>query len=289
MDKKRHLKRELFKATLLGIAGMSMSGSGLLAYATLVEPQWVEVKHVRLSLPRLHPHFDGYRIVQISDLHTGKWMPTEMLEDVVRRVNAQAPDLVVMTGDFVTYTYHEAPLDIVPSMSKLRAKDGVMAILGNHDYWGNHGDDLIRAVIRDSGMIDLNNSTHTLERDGKPLHFAGVDSARERMARIDVVLKQLPEDGAAILLAHEPDFADVSAPTGRFDLQLSGHSHGGQVVIPFVGPPHLPPLGKKYHTGRYQVGSMIQYTNRGLGVVSIPVRFCCRPEITVITLNSAQA
>jgi predicted MPP superfamily phosphohydrolase len=286
MNRNARIKRELYRSVVMGLAGMSLTGGGLLAYATNVEPKWLEIKEITLPLPRLHDTFHGYRIVQISDVHAGKWMPTSLLEEVVRIVNSYTPDLSAVTGDFVTYTYHEAPLDIVPSMSKLKARDGVVATLGNHDYWGNQGPDLIRHVIRDSGMIDLNNHVHTIERGGKPLHLAGVDSARERMDRLDLVLEQLPKGGPAILLAHEPDFADVSAPTGRFDLQLSGHSHGGQVVIPFVGPPHLPPLGRKYHTGRYQVGSMIQYTNRGLGMVGLPIRFGSRPEITVITLHS---
>ncbi|MBZ0286049.1 MAG: metallophosphoesterase, partial [Anaerolineae bacterium] len=87
-------------------------------------------------------------------------------------------------------------------------------------------------------------------------------------------------------LAHEPDYADISAATGRFDLQISGHSHGGQVVIPFIGPPVVPPYSKKYPLGRYQVGTMIQYTNRGVGMISPAVRFNCRPEITVFTLRT---
>jgi predicted MPP superfamily phosphohydrolase len=286
MNSKTRIRRELFKMAALSMAGAGLTGTGLLAYAAGVEPKWVEVKHVTLPLRRLDKEFHGYRIVQISDIHAGKWMPTALLEEVVRLINAQSPDLVAVTGDFVTYTYHEAPLDIVPSMHKLRARDGVVAVLGNHDYWGNQGPDLIRHVIRDSGMIDLNNNVHTFERDGKLLHLAGVDSARERMSRLDMVLDGLPGEGAAVLLAHEPDFADVSARSGRFDLQISGHSHGGQVVVPFLGPPELPPMGRKYHTGTYQVRDMLQYTNRGLGVVGVPFRFCCRPEITVITLEA---
>jgi hypothetical protein len=118
------------------------------------------------------------------------------------------------------------------------------------------------------------------------LHIAGVDDVWEEHARLDMVLEQLPADGAAILLAHEPDFADESAATGRFDLQLSGHSHGGQVIYPFGGPPILPTYAKKYPVGRYQVSGMIQYTNRGLGMIPPHVRFNCRPEITVFTLSA---
>ncbi|HET9495257.1 MAG TPA: metallophosphoesterase [Chloroflexia bacterium] len=278
--------RELTRAALAAFGALGVTGAGMLAYATGIEPHWIELKHVDITLPRLPAQFDGYRIVHLSDIHAGIWLPDDRLEQVAGIVNAQDPDLVAITGDFVTLTYLEAPDHIVPEMQMLRARDGVVAVLGNHDYWGILGHRQIRYVIRESRMIDLNNDVRTLERDGAVLHLAGVDSAREHMARPDIVLRKLPREGATILLAHEPDFADVTARAGRFDLQLSGHSHGGQVVVPAYGPPHLPPMGKKYHTGRYRIGNMVLYTNRGLGVVGLPVRFFCRPEISVITLRS---
>jgi predicted MPP superfamily phosphohydrolase len=104
--------------------------------------------------------------------------------------------------------------------------------------------------------------------------------------QLNSVIEALPSDGAAILLAHEPDFADESARSGRFDLQVSGHSHGGQVAIPFFGPPVLPYLGRKYPAGLYKVGNMFQYTNRGVGMARLPFRFNCPPEITIFTLKS---
>jgi predicted MPP superfamily phosphohydrolase len=107
--------------------------------------------------------------------------------------------------------------------------------------------------------------------------------------RLDELLDQLKDNSAAILMAHEPDFADVSAQANRFDLQVSGHSHGGQIVFPFIGPPILPHLGQKYPSGLYQVGSMLQYTNRGVGMARLPVRFNCPPEITIFHLEGADA
>jgi predicted MPP superfamily phosphohydrolase len=104
--------------------------------------------------------------------------------------------------------------------------------------------------------------------------------------RIEKVLEKLPEQGCAILMVHEPDFADESAATGRFDLQISGHSHGGQVNLPLLGAPVLPRFGRKYPQGLYQVGSMYQYTNRGVGMTPPYIRINCRPEITVFTLES---
>ena len=196
----------------------------------------------------------------------------------------ECADVFLLSGDLTNLGNRAQATALAEELRAVEVP--VVAVLGNHDYWGILGHRQIRYVIKAGGLIDLNNDVHTLERDGALLHLAGVDSAREHMARPDIVLGKLPREGAAILLAHEPDFADVTARTGRFDLQLSGHSHGGQVVVPLYGPPHLPPMGKKYHTGRYRIGNLVLYTNRGLGVVGLPVRFFCRPEITVITLRS---
>ena len=284
-------KREQQRAAAATLSGAllalgGLAGAGALAYAAWVEPGWIEVTDVRLALPRLGPAFHGYKLVQISDLHAGKFMPNERLDRIVDLVNEQEPDLVAMTGDFVTRVYRGAPTDIVPAMRRLQAKDGVAAILGNHDYWGGAGPELMRQVIAASGLIDLNNKVHTVERGGEHLHVAGIDSVREGNNRLDVVLKALPGEGAAILLAHEPDFADVAARTGRFDLQISGHAHGGQVVIPGLGSPALPVLGRKYWRGHYLVEDMHLYVNRGLGMVRLPVRFLARPEITSYTLEA---
>jgi predicted MPP superfamily phosphohydrolase len=246
----------------------------------------VRVEAVPLTLPRLAPAFHGYRVAQISDLHMGDWLDRDHLAHVAGLINAQQPDLIAITGDFVTSRPAAMAADLVAVLSTLRARDGVVAVLGNHDY---SGPDVIRRVLRESGIRDLSNTAWTLERGRALLHIAGVDDVWHEHARLDLALAAVPAVGAAILLAHEPDFADTSAATGRFDLQISGHSHGGQVVFPFVGPTRLPPFGERYPLGRYQVGSLIQYTNRGIGMVRPHVRFNCPPEITVFTLASPQA
>jgi predicted MPP superfamily phosphohydrolase len=141
--------------------------------------------------------------------------------------------------------------------------------------------------LSDAGVEVLRNSVKTIRRGTSKLYIAAVDDVRQGMDRLDQVLEVLPENGAAILLAHEPDFADVSAATGRFDLQLSGHSHGGQIVLPWIGPPLLPEMGRKYPSGLYTVNDMLLYTNRGIGVTTVNARFNCRPEITHFTLEPA--
>jgi predicted MPP superfamily phosphohydrolase len=143
-------------------------------------------------------------------------------------------------------------------------------------------------MLKSSGIADLTNSVFTITRGNDKLHLCGVDDIWEGDIRLDDVVDKIPDDSAAILLVHEPDFADVSAKIRRFDLQVSGHSHGGQVVVPFLGPPILPYLGQKYPSGLYQVGNMLQYTNRGVGMIDPPVRFNCPPEVTLFILERPQ-
>lgn len=275
--------RRLVTAALGGTA----AGAAGLIYAREVETRWLEVVPVTLTLPRLGREFEGYRVVQIGDLHLEDWTKPRRLNRIVDRVNDQRADLIAITGDFLSYSVDPGvPRRLAEALGRLEARDGVLAVTGNHDYMTDV--DTVRRCIREAGITELRNAVRTIERGGAVLHFAGVDDVMEGMSRLDLVLKELPENGAAVLLAHEPDFADVSAATGRFDLQLSGHSHGGQVRMPLWGPIFLPPFSQRYSSGLYEVGSMLQYTNRGLGFVDARLRFLCRPEITVLTLESAR-
>jgi predicted MPP superfamily phosphohydrolase len=148
---------------------------------------------------------------------------------------------------------------------------------------------LVGEIFGRVGIIDLSNTVYSLDRAEASLHFGGVDDIKMGKDRLDMVLDQLPTDGAAILLAHEPDFADATVRTGRFDLQISGHSHGGQVIVPLIGPLVLPELGQKYPLGLYELDSMYQYTNRGVGMSEPAVRFNCRPVLTIFTFKSPRA
>jgi uncharacterized protein len=290
-------KRETYRRILLGAALGGGALLGGLIYARKVEPYWVALKRVTLTLPQLAPPFDGYRIVQISDIHLDSWMTPQRFERIVELVNKQEADLVAITGDFVSSSVRYIS-GLPGPLSRLRAPGGVVAVLGNHDHL--HEADAVRRALSSAGVIDVSNAVHTLRRDGAVLHVCGIDSAMDGFDRLDKVLDDLhgEEHGCAVLLVHEPDFADESAATGRFDLQLSGHSHGGQVRVPFLGCPffmpplsllvasYVPPLSRKYQSGYYRVGEMHQYTNRGLGIMYTPFRLNCRPEITIFTLRA---
>ena len=279
-------RRRLLKIASRSALAAAVAGAGGLGYSHEIEPELLDVTEVRLPLPGLAPQFSGYRLVHITDIHLDERMSEGYLHEAVRRVNELAPDAVAITGDFVTYSPERFAPRLTDVLGALTARDLRVAVLGNHDHWA--GPDTVRRVLRDAGVRELANSWHTLRRGGAQLHLAGVDDVMVGEDRLDAVLESLPPDGVAVLLAHEPDFADRSAATGRFALQLSGHSHGGQVRVPLLGPPVLPPLGRKYPSGLYQVGQMQQYTNRGLGMLPPRVRLCCRPEITLLVLTEAR-
>ena len=235
---------------LLKIAGLDLAlltfGGSL--YMSKYEPSWLDVTELKLRLPRLPKSFSGFRLVQISDLHFGGWMDTDRLEEVFSAVSSLSPDLLAITGD-LTYghTRHspqedqERYTDLVRVLSSYTGEFLTVGANGNHDHWVDPT--VMQWIFQAGGVGDLNNATHVLKSGGESLYLAGVDNIWYREDRLDLVQAQIPKGECAILLAHEPDFADTSALDGRFDLQLSGHSHGGQIVVPFLGPPILPRLG----------------------------------------------
>ncbi len=296
MSKKYNLSRRDF-LKVITMVSLEATAVGLVGYAygTKWEMNWIEVTNLTLKLPRLDPAFKGLRLVQISDFHLGQWMNKERLDPVLGMAVELVPDYFILTGDYLEYhpygmpnettTYEENIATISSSFSKLSALCPTIAILGNHDHMINA--EWVENSLSQAGVEVLRNSVKTIQRGASQLHIAAVDDVRQKMDRLDQVLEMLPEKGAAILLVHEPDFADVSGATGRFDLQISGHSHGGQIVLPIIGPPMLPVMGRKYPSGLYHVNNMLLYTNRGIGVTTLNVRFNCRPEITLFTLEQA--
>ena len=174
---------------------------------------------------------------------------------------------------------------ITAQLRHLHARDGVFAVLGNHDWWEDAGD--VAHAVRAAGITLLRNEHVTLRRNGATLYLAGVDDVQMRKADLKRALAGVPREAAVILLAHEPYFADTASRDGRVGLQLSGHSHGGQIVLPRVDGAVLRFLGHhRYPRGLYRVREMSVYTNRGLGVVGLPLRVNCPPEVALITLQS---
>ena len=268
-----------------------MTQSREMSFGTEFSTEFFDVVNVDIELNNLNLAFNNYKIINLTDIHIGQWLNPEYLEGVVEYVNTLKPDMITLTGDYVSYILEGYEEDLKKSFKKLKAKDGKLAVLGNHDHW--LGASEIRNILKKADVKDLSNDVYTLKKSEKNdnheklLNIAGVDSYTVGADNLDSVLKKLPNQGAAILLAHEPDFAKISSESGRFGLQISGHSHGGQFIIPGTNiAPFRGPKSTRYPVGKYKVKNMIQYTSRGLGTNTFWMRINCKPEITLFHLKS---
>lgn len=271
------------------MGALAMVGDG-----TLFEANRPQLVSIEVTLPRLHESWDGFRIAQLSDFHYDEYFSVVPLRKAIEIINRLQPDLVVLTGDFVTGPLKEgwrranaAALAIEPCaqlLSQLRAPSGIVGALGNHDLSTNAAH--IIEVLQSHAIPVLQNRSVSIAREGKRLWLAGADDALQGNPDLERTLDGIPPDEPVVLLAHEPDLADYVA---RYpvDLQLSGHSHGGQIRLPLVGPPYLPHLGRKYPWGLRRIGRLVLYTNIGIGTIRIPMRLNCPPEVTLITLRAA--
>jgi predicted MPP superfamily phosphohydrolase len=252
----------------------------------------IVVEHVSIPLARLNPRLHGFTIAQLTDFHYSAFT-AGIIESAVKMTNDLKPDLIALTGDYVTQSmlYSEtrdedssrAAEPCARLLAKLRAKSGVFAILGNHDEVTNP--DFVTNALQQNGIKVLANSSVPIERDDSRLWLAGVRDVMKGEPDLGKTLASIPAGEATVLLAHEPDYAD-EVRFSPVDLQLSGHSHGGQIDLPFIGPLYLPPLAKKYVAGLRKLGNLTLYTNRGVGTIRIPARLNCPPEVTLFTLVS---
>ena len=282
-------RRRLLTAGFTGALGLGL-------YAGEGERHWIDLTQRTFSIPGLPEAFHGFRIVQLSDIHLKAWTEEFFLRDAVGRINALQPDAVFLTGDFISEA-PDSPLFPIQCAWKcaeiLRSLTcpHVYGILGNHDCIA--GPDEVARALTENRVQMLRNASLPIERNGARFWLAGVDDPLkgnpEPGAAIPERIRNLPAE-PVILMCHCPDFADdlLATPAGQaVRLMLSGHTHGGQVRMPFVGPISLPELGRKYVEGHFQFGNLQLYVNRGIGTVGVPFRFDCRPEITEITLRRA--
>ncbi len=270
--------------------GAGVAALGLGTYSATRGRHQLEVTHRTFAIADLPDAFVGMRLAQISDLHLEEYTEPSYLVRVVDQVNALSPDMVFLTGDFVSrgpgpYSVAMRAAGLAAEiLSGLKAPQRV-AILGNHDV-GVNADWVVRE-LEAHGTPVLIDSFLPLERNRERLYICGSDDAGTRVP--DPFLA-IPADPRApvIYLVHEPDYLDIFKHHPRFplvDLMLSGHSHGGQIRIPKIGPLVLPPMGKTYPEGLYRVGKLQLYVNRGIGTVGLPFRLNCPSEITHITLQ----
>lgn len=266
---------------LLGGAALIPPASWL--YMAELELRWLQVERVNVSLPRLPRAFHGLTIAQFGDLHLGPYIGAEEVRAAVELVMSLNADVIVITGDFVSTLVNGEAKIIEAELAPLSAPLGVYGITGNHDWWNDRK--VVRRALEAAGHIMLQNERVPLTRAGEILYLAGLDDYWQGRADLPKTLAGLPGEAPVVLLAHEPDFADLAARDPRILLQLSGHSHGGQVRLPLIGPLELPRYAHRYPLGLQKAGELWVYTNRGIGVTGLPVRFNCRPEVTLLTLT----
>lgn len=271
------LKRRSF---LVGSVAAFLGGGW---YGLGIEPQRIVLERRVFSVPNLPEALEGFRIVALSDFHLYPYTQLEFLKRAVEMARGLKPDLLVFLGDFIDGTV-DAIWELAPMLATADARYGLMAVPGNHDAKKGHA--TVVKELKNRGIEVLLNRFVEISVGTSLLRVAGVDSF---FGHQDLgFLRASKTDGrACVLLAHEPDIADAVNRIGGVHLQLSGHSHGGQVRIPGMSPVGLPRLGKKYPLGTYRVGDMWLHTSRGLGTTGIPVRIGSVPEVTEVVLRSA--
>ncbi|MBB5323864.1 hypothetical protein HNQ34_000956 [Anoxybacillus tepidamans] len=278
-------RRTFLKKSILSLLGGMFVTSFGYYYARFIEPNRLTITSHSIFHPLIPKSFDGVKIVQFSDTHLGHYYSLAHLRRIVKQINDIKPDLVFFTGDLMDapnkYRYAD---DIIPIFADIRAPFGKFCIYGNHDH-GGYGTRLYRKVMTKAGFRMLVNEHVLIEQiDQSKIAIAGADDLMLGKPNFDDMLKKIPPSTYTILLLHEPDGAKEASRYG-VHLQLSGHSHGGQIQLPFIGPLITPPLAVQYYEGFYQIQDMTLYVNRGLGTTRMPFRFLTPPELTVFTLK----
>lgn len=284
VEQKKLLTRRKF------ILGSAVGGLAL--YAGEIARHEISVESRDVALAKLPDAFHGYRIAQISDIHFDEYTEPSFVRRVVGEVNRLAPDLVLLTGDYIS----NSPLGKnFAAGAILRCAEALrelacplrFAVMGNHD--SILGPPLIRAGLATASISLLFNQHVAIERNGQRLWLAGIADPLSNKPDLGLAVPASP-DGPVLLMCHAPDYADnvlAHARGALVDLMLAGHSHGGQVRLPIVGALHRVDGGRKYVQGLFRLGQMQLYVNRGIGTVGLPFRLNCPPEITLFTLRNA--
>ena len=262
------------------------------ADSTLLEPNHPQLVQKEIALRRWPSRLDGFSIALLSDFHYDPYFSVHPIRSAVEMVNGLRPDLVTLTGDFVSvplFGDHARGAALAEPcaqlLRKLEAPHGVWAVLGNHDAYADA--DRVTDVLTAVGIPVLANRSVPIEKDGARFWLGGTDDVLGGVPDVPATLHGIPSDEAVVLMVHEPDYADFVA-SYPVDLQLSGHTHGGQVRVPFLRPLYLPAMAKKYVQGFFKVRELALYTNAGIGTVQLPVRWNCPPEVTLIRLRRAR-
>lgn len=263
----------------LGLGSVVALAAG---YTVGVERYLFQVNRYEIPLPRLPRAFDGFTIAQITDLHYGFLMPMGVVRHVLSRVGGLGVDMIVGTGDYIHERNSTEQIDAVwPELARLRAPFGVWSVLGNHDHWA----DTMRSLewLAETGQ-GVRHRSVPIEKGGARIWVGGSGDFYEDAVGIDAAFQETPPNECKVLLCHNPDAIDTPYRT-EIDLVIAGHTHGGQVVVPFVGAPILPVRNKRYSSGLVTTPRTRVFISRGIGWALLPVRFNCPPEIAVLQLR----
>ena len=277
--RRRFSRRRFLRLAAAGAAaGLVVAGGS----AVINERFHIQKTRREIEIRGLPADFDGFRIAHLTDLHHGRHVPIDLIDDAVEASNSLAPDLVVLTGDYVTGSARFAA-PCAEALKRLRAPFGVIAVLGNHDYWAG-----VRAVseaLAGAGAQVLKNHHRVLARGAGQLAVVGVDDLWTGGSDGEAALAGLAPGITRLLLTHNPDFIE-EMPDLQVSLALAGHTHGGQIGLPILQGLAVPSrYGGKYAEGLVQGPTTRVYVNRGVGTVGLSLRVFCRPEVALIVLR----
>lgn len=289
---KKLTRRSLLKTSFGALITIFGLGSGGYVYAHNIEPSLLDIQSIQIKHSLIPRSFDGVKIVQFSDTHLGFQYNLNQLKKVINIINSYQPDVVFFTGDLMDNpTEYKHIEEIVPILKQIKAPLGKYCIYGNHDH-GGYGSTIYKRIMQSANFSLLQNqSSPIIGSDGSRIYLIGIDDAMLGRPDFNLAQQNVPDNAFKILLSHAPDLAD-RALQYNIHWQLSGHSHGGQVKIPFIGALVIPPFAQKYPEGHYLIGEnnkLNLYVNRGLGTTRLPFRFMAKPELTIFTLCKAEA
>jgi hypothetical protein len=271
------------RRTFLKSAAAAMPVPVIGAAYGFAEAGAVGVERVAFDLPNLPAAFDGLTVAFLTDLHYGPRTTLDAIAAIVRTTLALQPDLILLGGDYVSRDrkYVRPCFDV---LAALAAPLGVYGVLGNHDHW--HGVEETKAGMKRVGIVELTDRGVWLSRRGDRLRLAGVDDLWCGKPDVTAAVGDATSSDAVLLLSHNPDLAETLTDR-RVGLVLSGHTHGGQVIVPGMTNPFIPSrYGDKYNAGFVEAPAATVYVSRGLGLSGLPVRYNCPPELTLLTLTA---
>ncbi|HHY73935.1 MAG TPA: metallophosphoesterase [Bacillus bacterium] len=279
---RRSFLKQIYKLSLGAIFTLTMG----LGYARYIEPKQLKITKHELQSTKIPASFDGMKIVLFSDIHLGFNYTVEQFSDLINLINEMAADMILFTGDLMDAPNKFKEIGQVTQLLKeLHAPLGKYSIYGNHDH-GGYGSEIIKMIMKEADFeLLINQHKKIYNKTNDYIYVCGLDDGLLGKPNPEKALQAVKPEIFSILLAHQPDLVETIQGF-PVDVQLSGHSHGGQIQLPFFGPLFTPAGATSYVEGFYQVGSTQLYVNRGIGTTRIPFRFLCPPELTIFTLKA---